>query len=147
MQGLNRIFMPGSSHGEATALRTEEAKELRATTIPIFSLLAKDHKWTEVGQDPKTRGVCYASKSINGEMSEYVSDILDAVSNERDTGERISSEDLLHSLDKLAKQLREPGMTPSEGITVCSIDAESLYPKMKIKECARLGREAVENST
>ena len=37
-----------------------------------LSLLLKDHKLIGEGEDPKTRPVCGASCSMNGEMSEWV---------------------------------------------------------------------------
>ena len=145
-RALNRIFKPGSSHGDMAAARTEEAKELRATTIPVFSLMAKDHKWREAGADPATRGVCGAARSINGELSEYLADILDASTQGVDTGERISTEDMLAGLDSLAQDLEKPGAVPAEGVTVCSIDAVALYPEIDVVEGAKIARKAIEQS-
>ena len=76
---LNRVFNPGQHHGEKAEQRTREAKQMANLAIPHVYLMAKDHK--EVGPDgePKTRPVCTASQTMNMEMSEWVTGILDAV--------------------------------------------------------------------
>ena len=52
---------------------------MKSTTVPNLSHMPKDHKLPDpVTGDPLIRPVCGASNSINGECSEYVSDILDA---------------------------------------------------------------------
>ena len=54
---------------------------------------------------PKSRPVCGPSSSLNGEISEWLADILDSVNESEDTEEVISSEELLSYLDDLAKRI------------------------------------------
>ena len=50
-----------------------------------------------------------ASESINGEMSEWISTILDGLSQSMDTDEVISSEELLSYVDELVDELEKEG--------------------------------------
>ena len=60
-------FNPGAETGD----RVWAAKELRSTVLPVNSLLVNVHKpFTEEGL-PKTRPVCGASSSMNGELLEW----------------------------------------------------------------------------
>ena len=112
---------------------------------PILALLLKDHKEVKEGCDPKTRPVCGASRSINGEISEWVSVILDAVNSASDPVENISTEELLSHVDDLVLRLNQDGM-PSEGICVGSLDVKDLYPSLNIVESAKICGAAVKNS-
>ena len=120
--------------------RVCEAKELRATVIPILSLLIKDHNELNEKGLPKSRPVCGASTSIIGELSEWISQILDAVSQSLESDEVISSEELLAFVDEVNELLGEKGL-PEEGLCVGSLDVKALYPSLVIKECAKLCRE------
>ena len=105
LRTLNLIFKPGSNTSAED--RVWQAKELKSTTIPMISLLVKDHKeLTETGE-PKVRPVCGASSSINGELSEWISSILDALADYKETSEVISSEEMLGKIDDLNKILGE----------------------------------------
>ena len=84
---------------------------------------------------PKTRPVCGTSSSINGELSEWISEILEALSQSIESDEVISSEELLSYVDKLNRLLEETG-APEEGLCVGSLDVEALYPSLVIKHCA-----------
>ena len=95
---LNHIFRPGKDNNEE---RVWKAKESRSTTIPVLSLLLKNHKCLEDNGDPKSRPVCGASNSMNGELSHWLSDVLEAVMASEDTDEVISSEELLAYVDEL----------------------------------------------
>ena len=48
--------------------RAWAAKENRSTTIPVLSLLLKDHKGPDKNGNPSSRPVCGASSSMNGEL-------------------------------------------------------------------------------
>ena len=78
--------------------------------------MAKDHK--EVGPDgePKTCPVCTALQTMNMEMSEWVTGILDAVLETKEEHEVISTEEMLHKIYKLnmAWQSRKVRETESE---------------------------------
>ena len=117
-KGLNRVFRPGMTHGERNMERCFEAKELRTTAIPKMKLLLKDHK--EKGKDGilKTRPVCTACRSPNGELSEYLADIIDAVADTADSCEAISTEDLLSKIDRVAEELLEKEIEKEDDIFV-----------------------------
>ena len=74
----NSIFNCGQDLGETEESRTRNAREMVSTTVPVLSLLAKDHKGLEENGDPKSRPVCGAHKSPNGELSELLSDIVES---------------------------------------------------------------------
>ena len=102
---MNRVFQAGLDHGKEGQERTWHAKELVATAIPLLSIVAKDHKKLSTNGDPKTRPMCGACHSINGELSEWVSLILDSANNCEDTDESIGTEDMMHEVDVLVKHL------------------------------------------
>ena len=58
LRGMNLIFQAGLDQGESGQGRVWRSKELESTTIPLLSVLAKDHKPVAPGEDPKTRPVC-----------------------------------------------------------------------------------------
>ena len=103
-KALNRILRIGESHGRQSMERAWEAKELDSSTVPIVKFLAKDHKAAEPNGDPKTRPVCCCFTSINGEMSEYVSDLLESALSAQGSKESISTEDLLSMVDNAMKR-------------------------------------------
>ena len=143
LRALNLIFNPGS---ETTCPdRVREAKELRATIIPIVSLLIKDHKEPDEQGRPKSRPVCGASSSINGELSEWISDILESISQSMETDEVVSSEELLSFVDDLNKTLEAEGV-PELGLCVGSLDVKALYPSLVVKACAKLVHDRVMKS-
>ena len=84
---LNHIFHPGKETNQYD--RVKAAKELKSTTVPVASLLVKDHKSVAEREIPKSRPVCGASSSLNGEHSEWVSMILDSVNASLPTNEVI----------------------------------------------------------
>ena len=98
---LKRVFHPGQHHGERATQRTREAKQSADLAIPHVYMMAKDDR--EVGSDglPKTCPVCIVSQTLNMEMSEWVTGILDAVQETEEEHEVISTEEMLHTIDKL----------------------------------------------
>ena len=97
---MNRVFRLGEDQGEKGMGRAWEAKELKATIIPLLTLLAKDHKQPKEKGDPKTRPVAGASKAINGELSEWTSEILEAALDTIGITDTISTEDMLSKIDR-----------------------------------------------
>ena len=88
-------------------------------------MLIKEHmKPSETGA-PKSRAVCGASSSINGEMSEWVSMILDSANAALPTCGVISSEELLGYVDELGNKLDDDNITEDD-IFVGSLDVEAL---------------------
>ena len=99
---------------------------MKSTTLPILSLLLKDHKKLEENGDPKSRPVCGASASMNGELSEWLADIIDVTSAEP-SEEVISGEELLAHIDEMNERLQVSGL-PEQGVTIGSLDVKALYP-------------------
>ena len=81
LQGQNRILKLSQAHGSKAMERSWQTKELYSTVIPNVILLAKDHMKHETNDDPKTTPVCYCSRSLNQEISEYISDMPEAAMN------------------------------------------------------------------
>ena len=92
-----------------------------------------------MGQDgkPASRPVCSASASINGELSEYVSKILESVAAALPTLEVISGEEMRSQIDELVKKL-DKLETPKWGYCVSSLDVKALYPSPHIEQYAKL---------
>ena len=145
MRCVNHIFKMGEDQGEKGEKRVWNAKELESTVIPIVSLLVKDHKNPKQNGDPATRPVCGASRSINGEMSESVSDILDAAGNRSSRDEAISTEEMLSNIDDLTKKL-EVTPEPEHGMFVGSLDAVALYPSIEVRDASQLVAKRVAES-
>ena len=104
LRACNIIFNAGE---ETNQDRVLSAKELGSSTIPVLSLMVKDHKAVDTNGNPKTRPVCGASSAINGKISEYLADILDAVCQADESDEVISSEELLSQMDDLNEALEK----------------------------------------
>ena len=123
LRALNLIFR--SRKETQSEERVWEAKELKSTIIPVLSLLIKDHKQLNPDGSPKSHPVCGASSSINGELSKWISTILDAMAASVETSEVISSEEMLALVDELNSLLEEEGV-PEEGLCVGSLDVKAL---------------------
>ena len=122
LRALNLIFRPGQNTNSED--RVWQAKELRSTTIPVVSLLVKDHKeLTETGE-PQVRPVCGVSSSINGDMSEWLSSILYALADNPDGAVVISSEEMLGKIDDLNVILGKSDM-PEDGLYIGSLDVKA----------------------
>ena len=121
----------------STEERVWDAKELSATVIPMLSLLIKDHK--PVGEDgmPASRPVCGAAKSINGELSEYLSIVLESMIATMETEEVISGEELRATIDQVSRILSQRD-EPRYGYCLGSLDVKALYPSLNIKECGEI---------
>ena len=104
--------------------------------IPVLSLLIKDHKQTVANRVPASRPVCGASSSINRELSEWVSSVLDSVCKSEDTDEAISGKETCAYIDDLVEKMKI--LPEEESVFVGSLDAKALFPSLKIKESAKL---------
>ena len=100
--------------------------------ILILYLLMKDHKKLGERGLPKTRPVCAASDSLNQELSEWVSEILEAVNDsEEQNDEAVSTEDMISEIDALNKKWeREGEKITSKNTFIGSLDAAALYPSL-----------------
>ena len=122
MKGLNRVFNAGRTHGEEGMERTWKAKELKSSCIPNQRLLAKDHKPVDGEGRPKTRPVCAAARSPNGELSEFIADIVEAAIDARGTEECISTEDLLSVIVSVSEKILGENLNDDE-LFIGSLDA------------------------
>ena len=97
---------------------------------------------------PKCRPVCAASRSINQEMSEWVSQILDAASEgDTESAESCSTEDMLNQLDELNRGIVKTNTRINKNkLFVGSLDASALYPSLDTVKCAKLCGEYVRES-
>ena len=95
IRALDLIFNTGIGQSNSSKARAWKAREAMATIIPNLYIFPKDHK--EVGADgqPKTRPVCGASETMNQELSEWVSELVEAALKGMDSKEMISTEELL----------------------------------------------------
>merc|ERR1711954_605624 len=100
--------------------------EYRGSSDGHGVLHCSDFKKPEANGDPKTRPVCCCARSINGELSEYMSDLLEAAIDTRGSKESISSEDLLSLVDKAVRDLISKGYPPGE-IFIGSLDVKALW--------------------
>ena len=137
LKSLNRIFNTAENEGDDMA-RAWDAKELQATSIPINSYTPKDHKPVEPDGLPKTRPLCGAHRTMNGELSEYLAKIVEsAIMATGKSKESISTEDVLSSVDTAAEQIRSMNLN-SEDLFVGSLDASALYPSLDIQKTSRI---------
>ena len=143
MRCLNHVFKPGANTGNEE--RVWNAVQLKSTVIPLMYPLIKDHKPVQEDGRPKTRPVCGASASINGELSEYVSRVLKAVCEKVDLAEVISGEELRAMVDQLVLDLDKED-TPEHGMCVGSLDVVALYQSLVIETCARICAEQLVKS-
>ena len=145
LKGLNRVFNTGENHGEKGMERAWAAKELESSSIPGLSILVKDHKKRGADGLFPTRPVCGANRSPNGELSEWISDIIDAAIEVRGTSESISTEDLLSLIDSMAGKIRDDNLEMDD-LFIGSLDVEALYPSLEINQCSKLCGEMVSES-
>ena len=106
------------------------------TCIPVLSLMLKDHKELKEGMLP-TRPVCGTSSSINGELSEYLSNIVDSINDCPETKKVISCEEVCGKLDDLNMKVIEDEVDMSE-VMIASLDATALYPSLNVRDCVRI---------
>ena len=98
-------------------------------TIPNLYLLAKDHKELEPNGDPKTRPVCTASETMNIELSEWVTDVVEAALATGFQTEVISTEEKMKKIDDVKSKWRtEETNVTEDNVSIVSLDAVSLYP-------------------
>ena len=144
MRAMNLIFDRGANQSNKD--RVWQASELAATTIPLLGVTPKDHKPIQDNGDPKTRPLCFAKKTINGELSEFVSQILDPAANCITNSEVISTEECANKVDQFNRKLAIGQVSTYSGLVVGSLDATALYPSLDILKCAKLAAKRVVES-
>ena len=110
LKAMNRAFNTGENAGEKGMSRAWEAKELESMTIPTNSYTVKDHKPCDSEGLPKTRPLCGAHRSMNGEISEWVSDIVVPAIRAKGSKEAISTEDVLSMVDQMVPEILQKGL-------------------------------------
>ena len=84
---------------------------------------------------------------MNKELSEWVSEILEAGMECRENSEVISTEDLLHEVDELNREWREKGVNMEQNeVFVGSLDATALYPSLDVQRCGQLFGQMIQES-
>ena len=145
MRAMNRVFNVGGNRDNQE--RVWKAKELMATVIPNLSLMVKDHKPLDGEGQPKTRPVCGADRSMNGELSETLSIILDGTAIVLPGKEVISTEELLHKVNELNLALLKGDIKAGEGgLCLGSLDVNALFPNLHIPSCAKICSQRVVES-
>ena len=89
--------------------------------------------------------MCASARSPNGELSEYIADIVEAAKDARGTEECISTEDLLSVIDSVSEKILEENLNDDE-LFIGSLDAEALYPSLEIDKCSKICAEMVASS-
>ena len=75
---------------------------------------------------------------MNGEISEYISDCLEAAISALGTSkESISTEDLLSAVDKSVEEILSKNYEPGD-IFIGSLDVSALYPSLDIEQTAKI---------
>ena len=74
---------------------------------------------------------------MNGEMSEYLSDLLEAAINALGSSESIGTEDLLSIVDKGVNRMLKLGY-PTGEVFIGSLDVKALYPSLHTEKTAKI---------
>ena len=138
---LVKIFNVGEHWGEDNQKRVNGAYYTEAGVVPVLSTMVKDHKPLEEGQ-PKTRPVVSCSTSVNGRLSEFVSDVLVPVAIAQHSDECLSSEEMLYHVGEAAGEIREYG----KNVVVSSEDVDGLFPNIEILRSAEICGEAIKET-
>ena len=125
--------------------RIRESCIHKSEEIPPMRLLIKDHKKVQPGELPSTRPVVNASKGMNVPLSDILSDILEPLVSEMEkSAEVISSEHLLHEVDKVNQKFSQMNWAPDQPPPqLLAADATALYPSLDHKYTAEIIRQEV----
>ena len=115
--------------------------------VPNLYIFPKDHKDVQEDGNPKTCPVCGASSTINQELSEWISELLESALKGMEQAEVISTEEMLSCIDDLNETWKEKQFNPEwDEIFVGSLDAEALYPSLDTDRVAKLCGETLVKS-
>ena len=144
---VGRIFMLGKKWGPKHVSRVEAALRSRNALRPPLYGLAKDHKPLVQEGDfmiPPQRPVCGAQESVNGPLSQILSELIDCLADELDSTidtECHSTEDLIASINQI-NNIDYPSKNP----VMFSMDVKALYPSLDAVHVAALVRDTTVNS-
>jgi hypothetical protein len=111
------------------------------TKPPSLYLVMKDHKPIQEGQNTPGRPICGATSCHNGQLSNILSIIVNAIADHYDTGtESDSTEDMIASINKFNNNNDKCNMN------IISMDVKALYPSIDIREVAAVVRQIYQES-
>ena len=129
---LARGLRFGATHGQEDKVRNNLRSE--QVSIPNLYALIKDHKEIVEGEPVKTRPVCGATESPNGQLSNILSDIINAITKVEDKldTECRSSEEMRAGVNEVNNREGE-----DERI-IGSTDFKSYYPSLPVRRTAKI---------
>ena len=129
---LARGLRLGEAHGQEDKVRSNLRSE--QVSIPSLYALIKDHKEIVEGEPVKVRPVCGAIESPNGQLSNILSDFINAITKVEDklNTECRSSEEMRAGVDEVNSRAGE------EERIIGSTDFKSYYPSLPIKRTAKI---------
>ena len=122
-----------------------------AFTPPLYGL-PKDHKKLQEGrgdQGHPVRLVCGATESMNGPLSDVLSEILTTLGDEMDETIDtlcLSTEEMCHALEAFNQKVSEDHQSNIEEPVTFSMDVAAMFPSLDIAEVARAVNEEFVNS-
>ena len=94
----------GSKHTEKDT-KIKDAYNTMSWVAPILKVTPKDHKVVDQMGMPKDRPICEAKSSMNGRLSDFLSDVLQPIAIERAPNASRSTEDMLAEVGKANLEL------------------------------------------
>ena len=122
-------------------------------TTPLHGL-PKDHKKLPEGREDQghpVRPVCGATESMNGPLSDVLSEILTTLGDEMDETIDIihvclSTEEMYHALEAFSQKVSEDHQNNIKEPVIFSMDVAAMFPSLDIVEVARAVSEDFVNS-
>ena len=146
---MTKIFIIGESHKHLK--RVQESVITHSETSAPMYFLYKDHK-----KEPGWRPVVSGCNSNTLGISNILSDIIESICNAIEKPyEVISSEDMLHRIEKCNRELEQeikerrkedPNWDWREKYVLIGSDVEALFPSMSATRTAKIVREQAEKS-
>ena len=116
--------------------RVQSALRTRSCMVPPLYGLPKDHKQTPAGEEelgPPLRPVVGATESVNGALSELMSELLTTVADRSDTDgfNCLSTEEMMAAYTSLNNSGEDLSNT-----VILSMDVVSMFPELDMEEVA-----------
>ena len=149
---LARALRMGVAHGQEAKIRDNLRSEQVA--IPDLYALIKDHKTMVAGEPVKSRPVCGALESPNGQLSNILSEVINTLTIVEDKlGTECRSSEEMRAAIKEANQKGGESNMPllaSEGgaevRVIGSTDFKSYYQRLPVKRAAKIVARMAEES-
>ena len=113
-----------------------------AFTPPLYGRLSKDHKKLQEGREDQghpVRPVCGATESMNGPLSDVLSEILTTLGDEMDETIDtlcLSTEEMCHALEAFNQKVSEDHQNNIKEPVIFSMDVAAMFPSLDIAEVA-----------